>query len=361
MKLFELNKIAADVFTKRRLNNELSPETVDTYLKNGYARDERTYANGPAKGVKNLLHNVAWDRYKNQKGLGLAFELAKHPEFKNVDDLRQLPEHRLASYKLMPKIKRVSIPKKSKKGIDPKFSKKLQEFQLAAGGGGYATIPAGMLDNKGSIVALKPKSLIAKTTPLTPIIGSKHTKKFADNTALLHEAFETHYANQIANKNVMQASKLGEKKEVKSMQSRMLRETSAPNKFTRLFRRNLVRNGGKTYQTVGMHMDPRVLTNEAKVVSSNPYSHMGRTFRNVRDKTGEREMFKQHLGRDVYTQGVKPGDYRRLMDSLSRSNNVVNTVEKGFPYNMQVKSLVVPKKQGMLSSVLSKTKSLFRR
>lgn len=51
MKLFELTK-QADVFTKRRLNNELNSETVNTYLK-------------------------------------------------NVDDLKQLPEHRLANQKLI--------------------------------------------------------------------------------------------------------------------------------------------------------------------------------------------------------------------------------------------------------------------
>lgn len=350
-----LNKLSADSFTRRRLNNELSPKTVKTYLNNGFARDEKTYANGPAKGVRNILHNVAWNRYKLRNQSILQSELANHPEFKNIDDLRQLPEHRLASYKLMPRIKRVSTSKGIQNNLntDPKF------IGVAKNGGGYATIPAGVLDNKGSIVAFDPRAPIAKKSPLVPTTGSKYAKKFTDNTGLLHEAFETHYADKAVAENLKQLVKNPKLKVLKGPQAKMIREVDSPNLLKKFLKGDT--GNRKRYQIVGMHMDPGVLTNEAKVVSSNPYKDMGRTFREVRDTTGEREMFKQHLGKDVYTQGVKPGDYRKLMNSLHRSGNVIKSVKRDFPYDSEVQSIVVPKKQGLLNRALSRVGSLFRR
>ena len=318
----------ADAISRNYQQGNLSQESLDKLRANGALRPEKRYINGIAKATKNVMHNVGWETYVEKNRPKLQKIVDSNPNLNSINDLRNDPVHRMASYKYMPKIRRIN--------------NRFDEMEAKAYGGYFTRLhDMGKTNDRSIINAINPNNKSSQELHEMSLMhnpnGNINQKKLNDRLGLYHEALESKYGNKLifdgyksANKQKdrMAASGKDEPIKLNGLGGHMVRElTPEEIEILKNMPNNAVMampNKGKHYVAVGAHASPKVLMEEANQISHIPYPKTTSYFKNVRHGTGEKAFFENHLGKDIYTKGTSSGDYNKLMKSINKNDGSFN-------------------------------------
>ena len=310
-----LEKIAIDRATKEMQKGELSPEALERMKQAGMIRSPLRYAYGLKKGSENLANKNGYKTVYYTNSLG-------HTGYPSARDIYE------------------------KTGIHPDQA------------GGAFTHP-------------EAKIIYAEH----PFIGGHSNAKTQLNSSMInfHEANEALYNRKkqntitlhnqpISKSKVALDSYMYEPNEIGEAQEKIIKEKYG-DKFTKLPTkerieiaqetihhpdvkaaqekvRNDVVNNKLTdrYKTVGMHVSPHVLLNEANMMSKMPYQHYfygdSGELGSARLATGENSYLTRVTGRNVYRAGKRPGDAKKLWREFNNAETVKVGREKYNNLNM---------------------------
>jgi len=314
MRNYNLVKTAIDRATKEMQKGELSPEALERMRQAGMIRSPLRYAYGLKKGTDNLA---------NKNGYKVVYFTDNKVEgYPSGHDIYE------------------------KIGVNP------------AQTGGAFTYPE------------------AKTIYTAhPFVGTNNNPKIQLNNSMaaFHEANEALYDRkrqrtitlhrQPASKSRAALEKyLQEPNEVTETQQRLINEKYG-NEFDKLstiekyraieearqhpdtqkvvkdLNRQLLNNKlPDKHATIGMHVSPHVLLNEADMMSKIPYQHHfygnQALLGSIRHATGENSYLARVTGRNVYRAGKRPGDAKKLWNEFNNTETIRQGKQKYNILNM---------------------------